>query len=261
MGAILKQIQLTSRIKRLVAEHGLCAIKTGTEVEDMSFPEIQFLQEMAEELIPVFVKVGGPEARNDIRSLKRIGVKGIIAPMIESPFALRKFIETLQDLYGSDYSQVERGINLETITAYEKLESILESPFASDLHQITAARTDLSASLGLPTDHEHVMEICSDIISRCHRYGLRTSVGGAIHPGVVGRIIETIQPENINTRHMVLHCSTLDENPVAHLQAAMMFEYDLCLGLCSVAPEKRSAYEKRASVIKGRMQSFAMQKR
>ena len=41
------------------------------------------------------VKIGGCEAKNDVFFCKKIGVNGIVAPMVESQYALNKFIQTL----------------------------------------------------------------------------------------------------------------------------------------------------------------------
>lgn len=77
--------QLRDRLKELRDAGGLTALKTGTEVEDMSFEEIRLLRALSDRIVPLFVKIGGPEARNDMRELARAGVDGLIAPMIESP--------------------------------------------------------------------------------------------------------------------------------------------------------------------------------
>ncbi|MBI3395554.1 MAG: aldolase, partial [Spirochaetia bacterium] len=210
------------------------------------------------DIVPIYVKIGGPEARNDIRELGAIQVDGIIAPMIESAYALRNFISTLRDLLGpTTYERVEKGINLETITAFQNMNSILGAPEAKELVQVTAARSDLSGSMDLSPDDERVLEICSVIIARCREYDLRTSVGGGIHPGITMRIIDEISPDTINTRHMVMRSSVLRKDPEAIAAKHLYFEVDLYRYLSTMPSVRQRAYAERARIIEMRLQKAA----
>ena len=53
--------------------------KGGTETEDMDYDELKLLSLLGRDLLPV-VKIGGPEARTDIRFCKANGIDGISAP-------------------------------------------------------------------------------------------------------------------------------------------------------------------------------------
>ena len=89
---------LRERLLQLKEKSALIAFKTGTEVEDMGFDEIAFLRELSKKILPLHVKIGGAEARNDIRELSSLEVDCLIAPMIESPYALKNYIQTLKDI-------------------------------------------------------------------------------------------------------------------------------------------------------------------
>lgn len=245
---------LRHELETLKRDWGLVALKTGTEVEDMPFGDIAFLKRLTDGIVPLYVKIGGPEARNDMRELIRIRVDGLIAPMIESVYALKKFIITLKEvLSAAEYVRIRKGINLETIEGFAQMNAILSAPEARELDQITAARTDLSGSMELSPDNERVLEICSVICARAREHELDTSVGGAIQPAIAQRIKEAVNPDTMNTRHMVMSCRI----PVAGDAAAMVrqhleFESRLYDRLSELSTERGESYAQRATIIRNR---------
>lgn len=245
---------LRDELKELRNDRLLSALKTGTEVEDMSFEEIRLLRALSDQIIPLFVKIGGPEARNDVRELARCGVDGIIAPMIESHYALEKFIETLQDVLGpAAYDRTQKGVNLETITGFRNINEILKSAEARELDQLTAARSDLSGSMKLSPDDERVLEICSVIVAHARENDLRTSVGGGIHPDIVPLIIDRAGPETINTRHMVMPCAEIRSRAREAVDRNLAFELRLYQYLASMPSPRQQRHAERAQVIGARM--------
>lgn len=235
-------------------ELGLYALKTGTEVEDMNFEEIQFLKEISLGIVPLNVKIGGPEARNDIRFLLSIKADCIIAPMIESPYALENFIKTFQELKEQHNQEAKAGINIETITGYMQLDAILNHSSAIYLSQITAARTDLSNSIGLRPDHCKVIEMCKEIIYHSKRKGILTSIGGTIHPGIVNLLIQEIPSDFINTRHMVIRREILAQNPQEILRKHLEFEVTLYEFLSnSKNPLRSKIHFSRYNILKKRL--------
>ena len=63
--------ELRRRLLGLQQNNVVVALKTGTEVEDMDFAEIALMREVSRDngrnFMPLVVKIGGPEARRDIR--------------------------------------------------------------------------------------------------------------------------------------------------------------------------------------------------
>lgn len=251
--------RLRERLFILRDGFGLRSMKTGTEVEDMSFAEISLMRQASAGIIPLYVKIGGPEARNDMRNLIRIGVDGIIAPMIESPYALKNFMSTFHEICAEqDARGIEAGINLETVTGHRQMQGILAEPLAVGLHQVTAARTDLSGSMGLHADDERVLEICEDIVHTCREQGLVTSVGGAIHPGIIETLLHRIPSDCINTRHMVLSTTEIRREPVRCLLEGLRFEVDLYRALASDrSNDKREIHQRRYETLQDRMLKHA----
>ena len=82
-----------------------------------------FLHELAvDSKLDLGLKIGGCGSVCDLYLAQKIRPQIIIAPMIESIYALEKFYETASDL--CDLSTVKLFFNLETIQGYQNLKSI-----------------------------------------------------------------------------------------------------------------------------------------
>lgn len=85
------------------------------------------------------VKIGGCEAKADINYLMSLGITSVVAPMIETAFAMEKYMEILP----ADHFK-HSSVTIETITAVNNIDSIIEA--GTKLSEITIGRTDLTAS-------------------------------------------------------------------------------------------------------------------
>ncbi|HNO24548.1 MAG TPA: aldolase, partial [Leptospiraceae bacterium] len=53
--------RLRKTLQSMVEEAGFCALKGGTETEDMDHDELRLLHLLGKDILPVTVKIGGPE--------------------------------------------------------------------------------------------------------------------------------------------------------------------------------------------------------
>lgn len=253
MVSTLHQIQDT--LQSLQNRFGLTAIKTGTEAEDMSFVEIRLIKKIFGHLIPILAKIGGPEARNDIRELMSIPVDGLISPMVESPYALTKFIDAIRYILPeSTISTISIGINLETIVAYQNISDIFESPAMSFVSRVTAARTDLSESMGLAPDDDRVLYIVSDIVNKARQIGKKTSIGGSILPEHADYLVNNIHPDFINTRHLLFDVEKMGDDPEHAIREGLSFEIDLYETMMKGEGEHFSERPERIRLLRKRIQ-------
>ncbi|MBW0432044.1 aldolase/citrate lyase family protein [Leptospira yasudae] len=250
-----KLIELRRTLVSLTDQYPICGLKGGTETEDMDADEIRILHLAAKDLVPVTVKIGGPEARTDIRMLVKEEIEGICAPMIESSYALKNFIQTLKSMLTPvNYGKVSKSINLETITGYKNLMEIADSRSFEDLDQVTAARSDLSASMGMIPDDEEVMRVTKNIVYLSRERGKRTSVGGTITKSNFRKVAEVIGPDLINSRHVVVNTSeALKKNPEEVAEAMLFFEIELYDLFSVLKPEKAFSYKNRMETNRERI--------
>ena len=135
---------LIKKLKYLNKEFNVIGIKQSTEDEGALHNDILTMRRITAACgLKLSVKIGGCEAKTDIDFCDMIGSNGIVAPMVESEFAMQKFIESTIDIKDMKYY-----INIESKTAYKNLSNILKSPSSKLLSGIVIGRSDLVKSYG-----------------------------------------------------------------------------------------------------------------
>ena len=143
------EYEMYDLLKSLKEEYGVFEIKAEYENEGSRQTELMRLKDLTEKLdLPVIIKIGGVEAVTDIYMALSIGVKGIIAPMAETAFATSKFLDAIDTFVPEDNRKdIEFAVNIETITAYQNLDEILQLKKLNLLSSLTVGRVDFGASL------------------------------------------------------------------------------------------------------------------
>lgn len=244
--------RLQRKLLYLKERHGIVGVKGGTEVEDMSFDELKILREISKDIVPMIVKIGGPEARNDMRFCIKENIDGILAPMIESEYAFHNFMQSIKEIV-DDPKMVYLAINLETITSYFNLNSIIShSDFDEYIDQVTVGRTDLAGSMELTVNNEEVTKVAADIVERVKQKKKMTSVGGKIDSSNSQLVREKIQPHKVNTRHISLDFAKT-KNLQFSICEALNFEIDLYKLYIELDPDRANIYHNRIKDTKQRM--------
>ena len=123
---IQNQKELLRELKQLKSKYNVVGIKSSFEDEGVQFNELIRLKQLCNLSNIVFnVKIGGCEAISDINNCMLLDTDGIVAPMIESPFALEKFITSVNDNVPPQLRKTTNFfVNIESKTAYENIQSI-----------------------------------------------------------------------------------------------------------------------------------------
>ena len=195
--------------------------------------ELLRLVEMAHAAdLPLTVKIGGCEAIRDLLESKQIGVQYVVAPMVETAYALSKYIAAKEQVYTADEAlDTEFLFNLETITCYERREEIATLASGQPgVNGIVFGRVDFSGSLGLSREEinsttitDHVLEIAT----LCKDKGLDLVVGGGVSIDSL-KVLKQIRAEHLTrfeTRKVVFLSEALDQEDVQQgLLNAVHFE-------------------------------------
>lgn len=180
------EYRMVDILKALKNEYGVFEIKAEFEAEGSRMEELMRLKDVTTFVgLPIILKIGGVEAVTDVYNALSIGVKGIIAPMVETPFALLKFLNLIKNMIAEDNAKdIEFAFNLETITAYKNMDEMFKLPDISILTGVTVGRVDLTASMSLErkaiNSSGRVYDVCEAILRKVKKKGLKSGLGGGI---------------------------------------------------------------------------------
>ncbi|EKD23529.1 MAG: hypothetical protein ACD_81C00223G0004 [uncultured bacterium] len=222
------EYEMLEVLKVLKGDFGVFEIKAEFEAEGSRMEEMMRLKDVTSAVgLPIILKIGGVEAVTDVYNALSLGVKGLIAPMAETPFALSKFLILIRDMIAEDNANdIEFAFNMETITAYRNLDQMLSLPDVSRLSGVTIGRVDLVGSMGLNRDvintSEEVYDICRGTMEKAKRAGLKTGIGGGISTEtipVIKRLAQEGLVDKFETRKVVFPADSWKYGDAAILKA------------------------------------------
>lgn len=227
------EFKCVNLLSDLVENYNLVGIKTSFEDEGASFTDTIRLKEICNQAkTKLTIKVGGPEAIRDMIDATTIGIKGLVAPMIESAFALKKFIDAAKSNLDSTALQaIQLGINIETITAMSNIDAILNQKEINDLYSITVGRVDLVSSCNKDRNYVNSEEIYNMVIncfSKAKKIGLKLCIGGAISiesENFLNTLYSLGLLDKFETRYAIYDASAL-KNFKKALAKGQLFEYE-----------------------------------
>jgi|TARA_B110000037_G_C17122504_1_gene506481 4-hydroxy-2-oxoheptanedioate aldolase len=221
--------KLLQQINDLKKSTNFFAIKAEYEAEGSDNEEIQYLRAFTKAVnLKLFVKIGGVEAKNDIFNCIKMGVDGIIAPMVESKFGVYKFIEATREFNIS--KKIFLAINIETQNGVQNINQILDEA-KTKIHGITIGRSDLSASYftkKITADSSYITDKISNLSSTIKdKYKFKLTIGGSVNKKTLkifkkNKIIRK-NIDKIETRKIIFKSNDLINKPQL-LKKALDFE-------------------------------------
>lgn len=228
---------------------GLTDFKLGTEEEGLGPEEVRFLASLTGHGVGAMVKIGGPCARADLRLAGEVGASAVIAPMVESVFALTRFVEAADLELPS--AAIGRAFNLETGQAIAQLDGLLQSPAAKSLAFVNIGRSDLTASLGWQVDEPRSHDMVAQTVLRLHQAGFAAHVGGKVTRATLLPLLARVTFAVFHTRFLVF---TVTPQVEAAITQALRVEVALLDVLAAAFPERAQAHQARAEETGRRMQ-------
>lgn len=238
-------------LKRMRDDYGCLAVKAEFEAEGSRTDEMVMLLEVLNTVnVPLIIKIGGCEAVRDLDQCKFLGASAIMAPMIETPYALKKFKGAASKVYGDRIGEVDWIINAETITCHENYDAILTEGNGF-LDMVGIGRVDYSSSKGLTRadiNNEEMLEACTDLAIQSKKAGLTVAFGGGISFDAIPFIQSMAKCADRYETRKVNFAITDDEKTLkGAILNAMRFEvlylHDKCAYYDAMANEDRARLE------------------
>jgi hypothetical protein len=186
----LLEQKMLNVLKSLRDDYGVIGIKAEFEAEGTRIDELMRLIEIVRKLnLKLGIKIGGCEAMKDLMECKQFGTEYIIAPMVETDYALKKFIEAKNKIFDDEERKVtEFLINIETKSTTNNLDKIIKlNNIYSKQDKINGwvfGRVDYTMSQGLNRDDINTSEVITNAVvnvaKEAKKNDLNLVVGGAV---------------------------------------------------------------------------------
>lgn len=179
------ELHMVDILKELKEKYSALAVRAEFEAEGTKLEELLRLKEISLSAgLGLALKIGGCESVRDMLESKIVGVNYMIAPMVESAYSLRKYLQAVKKIFSADELKgIEVLCNIETITACSNFEGMLKIPEISLLKGIVIERVDLSFSMGYDEKYvnsKEIASIVSGLLSAAKKHHLVCTLGGGL---------------------------------------------------------------------------------
>ncbi len=228
-----RERRMCDLLKQLKTDYGGVSVKAEFEAEGTRTDELLRLVEISRKAgLKVGLKIGGCEAIRDLMESKQIGVEYIVAPMVETGYALSKFIDAKNKVYrDQEREDTEFLANLETITGFNNINHMSEiASSEGGIDGFVFGRVDFAGSLDLNREllnGDKLAEYCRAVSQICKSHKLDLVIGGGISVEAVDflRAIHENYLSRFETRKIIFDSQALTKKMIGEgLLVAVEFE-------------------------------------
>jgi 4-hydroxy-2-oxoheptanedioate aldolase len=225
-------------LKGEMEAEGLCQIEVAREAILAAKNDLNYL-----------IKIGGSEAKTNLQYLVNIGITSVVVPMIESSFAMQKFINMVPP---NHFEHI--GVTIETVTAVENIVSIIKA--GTLLTEVTIGRNDLTASYGgSSVESEKTISMVKKVANEAKSKGLKVTMGGNVGKGTVESLLSDEELydliDYVETRKVIMSVDKfIQEGSIDH---ALKFELSNLERRLAIYEEMCSSDKKRKAAILSRI--------
>ena len=234
----MNPLLLGNTILNDMIEKKLIGIKTSFEDEGADFVDVLFLKTFCDRNnIPITLKISGGEAIRDIKDANKLQISKLVAPMLESKFALEKFIQSCEKHYTvEDY---KLSMNVESKTCYDNIDDIFQSEHINKLTSITVGRGDLVQSFEHDrydgaVDSDFTLHISEIVFSKAREKNLGCTLGGSMTVSSKDFVMNLINKnllDKFETRNVIYSKEALEYYSFEELiDSALQFELEYLKG-------------------------------
>ena len=178
------EFRMVELLTELKEKYHVAGIKAEFEAEGTRLDEAMRLKDIISSAgLGLNIKIGGCEAIKDMMDSVSLGAQRIIAPMVETPYALQKFIKAAQVVYGERLENIDLLVNVETMSTYQNFDAMLEVPEIEHLDGIVIGRVDFCGSMGFGREvinSDEVLKYSLELAAKAKAKGLSVVIGGGV---------------------------------------------------------------------------------
>ncbi|MFD0716752.1 aldolase/citrate lyase family protein [Paenibacillus sp. GCM10027626] len=209
----LLEKKMVDVLKDLKENHHVVGVKAEFEAEGTRLEESLRLKEVVTKAgLEMTIKIGGCEAIRDMYEARVIGVNTIIAPMVESQYALKKFLSSIKLAFPEEErKEVKFLINIETITGYNNFDDMLKLKEINELTGVVLGRVDMTGSLGLTREDVNspqLFDITKTLFGKAKSNNMECVIGGGVSAATLPflRDLGPGQVDRYETRKVIFQC-------------------------------------------------------
>lgn len=226
-----REKQMLDLLKKGREQFNIAAVKAEFEAEGTRHDELLRLLEIARRAgVDVGLKIGGCEAIRDLYEARQFGVDYVIAPMVETPYALTKFIAAVETTYSAD-DRADTGFlfNVETVQTFRNLPEMAPIAGRAGVGMVFG-RVDFAGSLGNDrgfVNSEEMARYVNSVAATAKAQRVDMVMGGGVTKDSIDllRGARAVRLDRFETRKVIFDGAVLDGNRTEEgLSLAIDFE-------------------------------------